>query len=478
MDLPAFVSNEEAFERKNLSYQLFKDLDYSSNREPVSFYRSDFRGSRFEGDTFYLNNFDLADFVANIFLNTEFSHVNFGNSAFKNGYFKKCQFRNSQYGDASFQDCTFDKCIFSHETFRMTIINCRFVDCQFTDCLFDQCSTDSLRFVNCTIIKCEMSTMFAENFEIEESIFRDTYLGACFLGTYLVKNTDLNLLSFKYRGEIVSLDQDFFLNYLLDLKNHGRFFEYLNLSLLMGNREDNFAQDFQQALLCIPSETNPNVQKYNLQGIFRLVEFYAGSDRLTMQLFLQLTSILCSYNPENLPNECQMIICAGKIHLQDLLNKFEFDWNYLRGIPSTQCCTVKIHCRDTSFDTAERKIKTLIESVNEKLLQGYYANPTCRILAKENGSVFVTISTSLLLILMAGKVLRSVHGSICQIRIEQAKTNKEIKLIKESNSVSSFLEKVPETISDKDSDDKKALKIYNALGTDYIIDVVIKFLFG
>lgn len=360
----------------------------------------------------------------------------------------------------------------------MTMINCTFIECQFTDCLFDQCSTDSLRFVNCTILKCEMSTMFAENFEIEGSIFRDTYLGACFLGTYLLKNTDLNLLSFKYRGEIVSLDQDFFSNYLIDLKKHGRFFEYLNLSLLMGKSEDIFVQDFRDALLSVQNETNPNVQKYNLRGIFRLVEFYAGSDRLAMQLFLQLTSILCSYHPQSLPNECQMIICAGKIRLQELLNNMRFDWNYLRTIPSDQYCTVKVHCRDTSFDTAEQKIKTFIDSVNEKMLQGYYAAPTCQILAKETGSVFVTISTSLLLILMAAKVLRSVHGSICQIRIEQAKTNKEVKLIEESNSASSFLKVAPRTTPDKDSEDKKALKIYNALGTDYIIDVVIKFLFG
>ncbi|MDE6606915.1 MAG: hypothetical protein K2K54_04055, partial [Lachnospiraceae bacterium] len=65
--------NEEKVEKQDLTYQIFKDLDYTKLMYKTSFYRSDFRGSKFENVTFYQNNFDIADFINNMFINVEFS---------------------------------------------------------------------------------------------------------------------------------------------------------------------------------------------------------------------------------------------------------------------------------------------------------------------------------------------------------------------------------------------------------------------
>ena len=73
----------QSYEKCDLSYRIFKDLDFSVIG-PISFFRSDFRGSKFSSITFLCNNFDLADFIGNTFLNVEFREVNWGNSEVKN----------------------------------------------------------------------------------------------------------------------------------------------------------------------------------------------------------------------------------------------------------------------------------------------------------------------------------------------------------------------------------------------------------
>ncbi len=235
MDLPSIYNffnkqNEEKVEKQDLTYRIFKDIDYTKLKYKTSFYRSDFRGSKFENITFYQNNFDIADFINNIFLNVEFNQVNFGEAEIKNCVFNKCYFKENTYTSVPFTNCSFIKCDFTNETFRLTMKECTFKECTFKSCVFDQCSTDTIEFNDSTIIKCELSTMHAENYKIINCTFRDTYLGINFLGTYLIKGTDFNLLSFKYRGEIVHISNtDYFARYTYDMFEHFRYYEYLNL---------------------------------------------------------------------------------------------------------------------------------------------------------------------------------------------------------------------------------------------------------
>lgn len=69
----------ENYTCKDLSYTLFKDIDFSSYT-PISFFRSDFRGSRFENVKFQNNCFDRADFIGCTFINCTFINVDFGHA--------------------------------------------------------------------------------------------------------------------------------------------------------------------------------------------------------------------------------------------------------------------------------------------------------------------------------------------------------------------------------------------------------------
>ena len=469
------ANNPTEFESRDLSYEIFKDLDFTENYA-ISFYRSDFRGSKFISDTFYKNNFDLADFIANSFINTEFKEVNFGNCEFKNGVFVKCHFNSNIYGDLAIHNCDYKNCTFENEVFHMTMFDCTFYDCKFINCIFEQCSTERLDFEKCTFLKVEMSTMHAENFKFYNCILRDTFLGACFLGTYLFKNVDLNLLSFKYRGKVVSINgNDYFKNYLNELKIQKRYYEYLNLYLIMYSGKDEYYDVFTTVFEDIFNEDNPKVLEYNLNGIFDILEFYYNSSTLPLLIFFKIFCDLSDRFINNrIPQKNLLLYCERIQRLNTMLSSFTFSNDYLSDIPKDNIAFLEVHCNDESFQSAEKKIKYLLSYVNEIYLNSHIQEPLFKIIEEKNGSVIITISSCLLLSLLATKVIKEIYGTLCEIKITHAKTNKEIALIESSKSVAKLNEAIQVGQLSSDSKDTSLMKIYDTLGKDYIIGMILK----
>lgn len=359
MNLPSIYKlfnrqNEEMVEKQDLTYQIFKDLDYTKLKWKTSFYRSDFRGSRFENVTFYQNNFDIADFINNIFVNVELSNVQFGEAEVKNCVFQKCYFKENQYISVPFTNCTFLKCDFSDEKFRLTMKDCTFKDCTFRRCVFDQCSTDTIEFNNCAILKCELSTMHAENYKIIDCIFRDTYLGINFLGTYLIKGTDFNLLSFKYRGNIVSItNEDFFIQYTYDMFKYFRFYEYLNLLIIL-HLNCVIEDELERVLKAFHIIENKNLRLYTIKSVFEMLEFYFGSDCLSISTICNLLTILNQYKDTFSVDEKLNVEC-GIFRLESLIASSDFPIEYL-----SKCDPLKTASAELTFatdDIEECKIK-------------------------------------------------------------------------------------------------------------------------
>lgn len=469
------ANNPTEFECRDLSYRVFKDLNFTDNHS-ISFYRSDFRGSQFVSDTFYKNNFDLADFIGNYLSNTEFTKVNFGNCEFKNGVFIKCHFNNNIYGDLAIHNCDFKNCTFENEVFHMTMFDCTFYDCKFINCIFEQCSTERLEFDECTFLKVEMSTMHAENFKFSNCIIRDTFLGACFLGTYLFKNIDLNLLSFKYRGKVISINgDDYFLNYTNELKNQRRYFEFLNLYLLMNGDKTDFCNVYTAVLEDIFKEKNPKVLEYNLNGIFDIFEFYYNSPALSLiscyRIYCELSDKLSN---NRIPQNYLLLYSERLQRLDIMLSDFSFSTDYLLSIPKNTISYLQIHCNDDSFKKAEEKIQYILENVNEVYLNSTIPDPLFKIIEEKKGSVILTISSGLLLTLLTTKVIKEIYGTLCDIKITHAKTNKEIVLIESSKSVAKLNEALQINTQNNDSKETSLMKIYNTLGKDYIINMILK----
>ena len=80
------INENDDYTCRNLSYIKFKDIDFSIYK-PISFFRSDFRGSRFENIKFQNNYFDRADFIGSTFINCQFINVNFGACEMKSCFF-------------------------------------------------------------------------------------------------------------------------------------------------------------------------------------------------------------------------------------------------------------------------------------------------------------------------------------------------------------------------------------------------------
>lgn len=471
------INQAEDYECMNMSYRIIEDLDYQNAEHRSSFYRSDFRGTLFASSIFDKNNFDLADFINNTFKNIEFCEVNFGNSEFKNCYFHNCVFDKNCYDDISIHSCTFSNCTFRDERFLMTMIDCQFSQCTFINCVFDQCTTDSLSFDNTLFFKCELSAMHAENFKFINCSFRDVFLGACYLGTYMFKDSDINLISFKYRGKVVDINTGYFYNNLQkELLQEHRYFEYFNLCILSAQIEQIVCpSNFKNMIESIFKEPNNNVRNYNLSGIFDVIEFYLGSNYLTLMDALQCLNILSEYPAEILPAENKLTYLQHIYHLESVISSFKYSSEYILKIPQNIPCTTTIHIIDDSINSAERVIHSIMDYVNKKYLGNIYEKPYFTVLSHEQGSIIVTISSSLLLILMTAKVIEGVCKSMCNIQLQKAKTEKEIELINTS-STPTALTKITSVLQPNEKEDKDvAVKLFSKLGNGYIVDFIVHY---
>lgn len=459
--------NEEKVEKQDLTYQIFKDIDYTRLIYKTSFFRSDFRGSKFENVTFFQNNFDIADFINNIFLNVEFNDVNFGEAELKNCVFDKCYFRENTYTSVPITNCTFIKCDFINETFRLTMKECTFKECTFKNCIFDQCSTDTIEYNDCVIIKCEMSTMHAENYKIIDCTFRDTYLGINFLGSYLIKGTDFNLLSFKYRGEIVPIkDNTFFSQYIFDLFKHFRYYEYLNLLILL-DKNCVLEDELSKVLNNFNNIENKNLRLYTIKCIIEMIEFYFESDYLSISTMCNLIEIL-EKNKNIFLNDEKINLECGIYRLENLISTSNIQIKYLLGCDPEKMAKAELTFDTEDIEDSKAKVDKLMCFVNRNLLDDYYAVPY-NIVSIKKGSVIITITSSLLLILLAAKVAKSVCHTVCKMQVEIAASKKLLNTIESTKTHGSMLNVLKNYSNYEKEFDKNDLGIGNL--TNYIIQL-------
>lgn len=434
----------------------------------TSFYRSDFRGSKFENVTFFENNFDIADFINNMFFNVEFNKVNFGEAEIKNCVFTKCYFKENIYISVPFTNCTFIKCDFINEKFRLTMKECTFKECTFKNCVYDQCSTDTIEFNDCTIIKCEMSTMHAENYKIIDCIFRDTYLGINFLGTYLIKGTDFNLLSFKYRGEIVLIsDSAFFERYTYDMFKHFRYYEYLNLLILL-NKNYVLEKELQRVLENFDNIDNKNLRLYTIKCIFEMLEFYFQSDYLTISTICNLLMILEKYK-NSFSDEEKLNIECGIFRLENLIITSNMELNYLSHCDPDKVALAEFTFNTDDIEEAKEKVNKLMCIVNQNFTNNYYNTPYT-IISIKKGSVIITIAASLLLILLATKVAKNVCHTICKMQVEIATSKKILSTIENTKTHGTMLNVLKNYNDYEKNFEKDDLELNNL--TNYIIKLI------
>ena len=76
---------------------------------------------------------------------------------------------------------------------------------------------------------------------------------------------------------------------------------------------------------------------------------------------------------------------------------------------------------------------------------------------------------------MAAKVVKSIFGIFCDMKITSAKTKKEVELIENSKSVTS-LRKITQVDKTLDQDEKQILELNEVFGKDYIINLLVEYI--
>ena len=352
-------------EKEDLSFHLFNNLDFTTNKRHISFFRSDFRGSRFVDVKFYRNNFNRADFISCTFRNCSFDVVAFGCCEMKNCYFENVTFDANNYNNMSVQQCSFINCNFKSEHFLMTMYDCNFNNCRFEGCSFEQSSTEKLVFTNSQIYNSDLATMHAEGHVFNSCELKHVCIDVSYVFGYLFYETKTDDIDFLYRGEIVNLKS------LTDLSKRllieQRFFEFINANMIFkaGNDiADIIIDSFDK--LCIIDISQ--FRKNEMCNILSAICFYVNKSMLPFRELTKLIMHISSFNWRQFPFDeyIEYLSKIEKINHIISAGEYKLSTKFLETIPREDFAILVLYCDTNDFDEALNSAQKLIENLLNK----------------------------------------------------------------------------------------------------------------
>ena len=138
-----------------------------------------------------------------------------------------------------------------------------------------------------------------------------------------------------------------------------------------------------------------------------------------------------------------------------------------------QCDPEKMALAEFTFDTddvedSKAKVDKLMCIVNQTFTDNYY-NVPYKIVSIKKGSVIITITSSLLLILLAAKVAKSVCHTVCKIQVEIAASKKLLDTIENTKTHGTMLNVLKKYSDYEKNFEKDDLGLNNL--TNYIIQL-------
>lgn len=351
-------------EKEDLTYMSFLNFKQDKMNTPISFYRSDFRGSSFSNCHFFSNNFDRADLISCVLLNCSFFRVNIAASEIKNCYFKDTNFIENNYNHTSIQESTFENCEFTNEKLLLNAKNCTFINCKFISCSFERSTTESLKFNNCEIFNTDLATMHAERHNFVQCRIRNSSMGISYIFGYLFYNTDLNDIKILYRGEEIKLTKEAISHHARLLWAEQRYHEFLNANIICHNLDavPNMLKNILEALLNI----NPYLRRLEVNNLFEVLQFYVQNNVIPCPIYLKTLEILETFDWKRFTSEERLIYLAG----YEMLKLFVIDGDYnnefiLSALDSYSILV--IHCRTNDYDTAKKNTYQFLNDLCETL---------------------------------------------------------------------------------------------------------------
>lgn len=412
------INENEDYTCKDLSYMNFKDIDFSSYRH-LSFFRSDFRGSRFENIIFQNTIFDRADFIACTFINCQFINVNFGACEIKSCIFVDSIIKQCIFDNASLQESLFEKCLLKDQHIQVNMKNCELKNSKIINCTFERSTTEKNKYESCSLENTDFATMHAECHKFIDCELSNVKLDISYVFGYLLCNTSIKDFKILYRGKEVDLDcQEEAMKFL----ENSRTYELINIFFIYQGF-DRIPQLLEDILLYLYDNYNPIV-KNDINNILEALIFYTTHDMVPYDCFIDCLSRINSIVlPKlNLEDELQFIGYKEKI------NHIIIDGLYGENFISSSCnknALIILHIETNNYDEALNISNDFLEILYQKCeLAGKW-----ELVESSKGSWILTFVISAMLIVMLPKVIKNYYNLFSEIQIKHKIKKKIIKKI-------------------------------------------------
>ena len=412
------INEDDDYTCRDLSYTRYIDIDFSLYK-PISFFRSDFRGSRFENIKFKNNDFDRCDFIASTFINCHFSNVDFGACEIKACFFINCVFKKCIFDNTSIQESVFEKCIFNEQHILVNMKNCGMKYSQIINCTFERSTTEKIEFESCMIENTDFATMHAECHKFIDCKLNNVKLGVSYVFGYLLCNTSIKDFKVLYRGKEVKLNSQ---EEALKFLEESRTYELLNIFFIYKGF-DRIPQLLDRIVRHLYSDYNP-ATKSELSNIFEALIFYATHDIMPYSCFVNCLECINSIVLPKLNLEDELLFIGYK----EKLNHIMFDGLYGEKFIESSCnqkAVLILHINSDDCDEALEISNDFLTKLYEKcnLIGKWELIESCR------GSWILTFVISAVIIVMLPKIIKNYYNLISEIQIKSSLKKKILKKV-------------------------------------------------
>lgn len=351
-------------EKEDLTYMSFLNLRQENAPAPISFFRSDFRGSSFSSCHFFKNNFDRADFIACVFDECCFDNVNIAASEIKNCFFFGTVFTKNYYNHTSIQESTFENCEFWDEHLLVNLKDCTFINCKLNSCSFERSTTESATFTNCQISDSDMATMHAEGHKFNNCQIENTSMGISYIFSYLFYNTDLSNIKILYRGDEIKLTKEAISHQAKLLWREHRLHEFLNANIICGNIQEmpHILHKVLESTLSI----TPQLRKLELSNVFTVLQFYTQNNVFPYPIYLEILECLRQFKWKQFSSEERLIYLSSFEILKLFVREGCYNCDFVLTAMESQSILI-IHCKTDDYDAAKEATYKFLNDLSKVL---------------------------------------------------------------------------------------------------------------
>lgn len=403
-----YINENDDYTCRNLSYSKFKDIDFSIYK-PISFFRSDFRGSRFENVKFQNNFFDRADFIACTFINCQFINVDFGASEIKSCFFVNCVFEYCTFNNTSIQESSFQKCTLNNQHILVNMKNCDMSFCQIFDCTFERSTTEKIKFESCLLENIDFATMHAECHQFIDCKLNNVKLGISYVFGYLLCNTNIKDFQVLYRGKEVTLDSK---EEAIKFLEESRIYELINVFFIYKGF-NRIPQLLDKGLTYLYNNYNP-ATKAEITNIMEALIFYTTHDKITYNCFIECLKCVNSIILPKLNLEDELLFIGYKEKLNHIISDGLYGENFIES-SCNEDAFITLHIETEDYDEALEISNDFLEELYQKcdLSGSWELVESCK------GSWILTFNISAMVIVILPKVIKNYYNLISEIQIKK-----------------------------------------------------------